>query len=114
MAFGYACHPTVLGIYQFSGDYPGFAQIELEKMYPGATEMFFQGAGGDQNPLPRGSIPLAKQYGLELAAAVDRVIKEDTIKLEPKISTAYSEIELKFSTLPTAEELMKIENESKG
>lgn len=114
VAFGYACHPTVLGIYQFSGDYPGFAQIELEKMYPGATAMFFQGAGGDQNPLPRGSIPLAKQYGLELAAAVDRVIKEDTIKLEPKISTAYSEIELKFSTLPTAEELMKIENESTG
>jgi hypothetical protein len=51
---------------------------------------------------------------LELAAAVDRVLKEDTIKLEPEILSAYSEIELKFSTLPTAEELMKIENESTG
>ncbi len=112
VVFGYACHPTVLGIYQFSGDYPGFAQIELEKMYPGATALFFQGAGGDQNPLPRLSIPLAKQYGLELAAAVDRVLKEDTVKLEPRISTAYSEIELKFSKLPSAEELSKIEKES--
>lgn len=112
VVFGYACHPTVLGIYQFSGDYPGFAQIELEKMYPGATALFFQGAGADQNALPRLSIPLAKQYGLELAAAVDRVLKEDTVKLEPNILTAYSEIELKFSKLPSLEELVKIEKES--
>ncbi|MGN0021475.1 MAG: neutral/alkaline non-lysosomal ceramidase N-terminal domain-containing protein, partial [Sphingobacterium hotanense] len=28
--FGYACHPTVLTGYQWSGDYAGFAQSELE------------------------------------------------------------------------------------
>jgi len=114
VAFGYACHATVLSFYQFSGDYPGFAQIELEKLHPGVTAMFFQGAGADQNPLPRRTVPLAQQYGRELAAAVERVLNEDMKKLEPSISTAYSEVNLTFSTPPTKEELMKIEKEAKG
>jgi neutral ceramidase len=42
IAFGYACHPTVLSGYDWSGDYPGFAQIELEKDHPGTTALFFQ------------------------------------------------------------------------
>jgi hypothetical protein len=114
VAFGYACHATVLSFYQFSGDYPGFAQIELEKLHPGVTAMFFQGAGADQNPLPRRTVPLAQQYGRELAYAVDRVLNEDMKKLEPSISTAYSEIKLTFSTPPTKEALMKMEKETKG
>jgi len=112
--FGYACHATVLGIYQFSGDYPGFAQIELEKIYPGTTALFFQGAGADQNPLPRRTIPLAQQYGRELAYAVERVLSEDMRKLEPVITTAYSEIQLRFQKPPSREELLKMQKEAKG
>lgn len=114
IAFGYACHPTVLNFYQFSGDYPGFAQIELEKLHPGASAMFFQGAGADLNPLPRRTVPLAHQYGRELAAAVDRVLNEDMKKLKPSISTIYSEVNLTFSSPPTKEELINIEKKSKG
>jgi neutral ceramidase len=114
VAFGYACHATVLSFYQFSGDYPGFAQIEIEKLHPGATAMFFQGAGADQNPLPRRTVPLAQQYGRELAAAVDRVLNEDMHKLEPSISAAYSEVDLTFSTPPDKEALMLIEKEAPG
>ena len=114
VAFGYSCHATVLNFYQYSGDYPGFAQLELEKLYPGATAMFFQGAGADQNPLPRRTVPLAKQYGRELAAAVERVLSEEMRELEPVLSTAYSELDLKFASPPTKEELIKIEKEAKG
>jgi len=114
VVFGYACHATVLSIYHLSGDYPGFAQIELEKMHPGITAMFFQGAGADQNPLPRRTVYLAQQYGRELAAAVDRVLSEEMRILAPSISTAYSEIRLPLSKPPTREELMKMEEESSG
>jgi len=107
IAFGYACHPTVLDGYKWSGDYPGFAQIELEKMYPGTTAMFFQGAGADQNPLPRHTVPLAVQYGKTLAAAVERVISEEMKDLAPKIASAYSEIDLPFTASPTKAELIK-------
>jgi len=108
ITFGYACHPTVLEIYQWSGDYAGFAQLELEKSHPGATAMFFQGAGADQNPLPRHTIPLAKQYSRELAAAVDRVLEEDMRKLPAALTTAYSEVNLPMAPLPSKEELSKI------
>ena len=114
IAFGYACHPTVLSIYKWSGDYPGFAQMELEKAYPGVTAMFFQGAGGDQNPMPRRSVPLARQYGNELAAAVKRVLNEDMERQPSILKTAYSEVELPLNAPPTKEELMKIVNESSG
>jgi len=103
--FGYSCHATTLNINQWSGDYPGFAQIELEKSYPGLTAMFFPGFGADQNPLPRREVSLAKQYGKELAIAVERVIEQPTKNLSSSIGTMYHEIELKLSPPPTIEGL---------
>jgi len=108
VVFGYACHATVTDQYKWSGDYPGFAQMELEKLHPGATALFFQGAGADQNPLPRRSIHLAKQYGREIAAAVERVLAEKMNPLSSQISAAYSELELPYATLPSREELSSV------
>ena len=110
IAFGYACHPTVLSGYDWSGDYPGFAQIELEKNHPGTTALFFQSAGADQNPLPRNTVPIAKQYGRELAAAVDRVLEEEMRKLPSNLITSYSELDLPLASSPTEAELTKIIN----
>ncbi|MDF9798894.1 neutral ceramidase [Catalinimonas alkaloidigena] len=112
IAFGYACHPTVLSFYQWSGDYPGFAQMELEKRYPDATALFFQGAGADQNPLPRRTVALAKQYGQTLAAAVVRVLSEEMKELAPHLTTAYTEIALSLDSPPTKETLTKMIDES--
>ena len=73
-----------MGNYKWSGDYAGFAQIELEKLYPGSVALFYQGAGADQNPLPRRTPELAIQYGKELAVAVERVISENLNYLKIK------------------------------
>lgn len=111
--FGYACHNTTLGLYQWSGDYAGFAQIEVEKAFPGATALFFQGAGGDQNPLPRGTVSRAKQYGAALATAVEAVINENMKPLESRLSVTYAEINLPFAKRPpTKEELVQIINDT--
>ncbi len=112
IVFGYACHATALGGNKWSGDYPGFAQIELEQMYPGAVALFFQGAGADQNPLPRGTIPLTKQHGLTLAVAVDRVLHEPMRKLFPVFLAAYMEVDLPLIDPPTKEEYTKIVDEA--
>ncbi len=103
--FGYACHATVLGINQFSGDYPGYAQLALEAAHPGAVALFWAGCGADQNPLPRKEIPLAKQYGDELAAAVERTLDGVMRPIEGELATVYDEIELPFDKLPTRDEL---------
>ncbi len=112
VAFGYSCHSTVLSGYSWCGDYPGFAQIELEKKYPSAVAMFFQGAGADQNPLPRRTVPLAKQYGQTLSAAVERVLDEPMRLLPATLSTAYTEIDLPLTPAPSEAELEKALAES--
>ncbi|HEX3726953.1 MAG TPA: neutral/alkaline non-lysosomal ceramidase N-terminal domain-containing protein, partial [Pirellulales bacterium] len=43
--FGYACHPTTLSFTTWCGDYPGFAQVELEANHAGSTAMFVNTCG---------------------------------------------------------------------
>lgn len=105
IAFGYACHNTVLNGYQWSGDYAGYAQSELEKMYPGSVALFFQGAGADQNPLPRRTVSLARQYGKEIAYAVEAVLSASMRQQPSRLSFAYSEVQLPLNPPPSKEEL---------
>jgi hypothetical protein len=108
VVFGYACHATSLSINKWSGDYPGFTQIEIERMYPAATAMFFAGFGADQNPFPRGGVLQAEQYGKELAISVERVLKGEMKPLTPSLKTVYEEIELEIAQPPDQAELEQI------
>jgi len=104
--FGYACHATVLSFYQWSGDYPGFAQAELERLQPGVNAMFWAGCGADQNPLPRRTVELAQQYGARLAAAANEVINEAMAPIGGTLATHYDEVDLPLDTLPSKEDLV--------
>ncbi len=103
--FGYACHATTLDGYQWSGDYPGHAQIELETRYPKATAMFVAGCGADQNPIPRRRVELAENYGRQLAVAVAQVLDGPLAGIEPDLFTVYREIDLPFANVPSREDL---------
>mgnify|MGYP001197288760 CR=1 FL=1 len=50
--FNYGCHPTTVSnkIYDITAEYPGAAQSELERFYPGATALFTNGCSGDVRP----------------------------------------------------------------
>jgi hypothetical protein len=102
---GYACHATALSFYQWSGDWPGFAQIDLEKSHPGAVAMFWAGCGADQNPLPRRTVELAEHYGRQMAHAVELVLAGTLAPITGKLATSYAEIDLPLDRLPTQEEL---------
>ena len=80
--FGYACHNTTLTgeHHKISGDYAGFAQSTLEESIPGATALFLELCGGDQNPNPRSKEEFAVQHGTTLATEVKRVLDG---KLQP-------------------------------
>jgi hypothetical protein len=107
IVFGYACHATVMDFYLWSGDYPGFAQLALEKRYPEATAMFFAGCGADQNPLPRRKNELAEAYGKQLAAEVERTIEAPLNKLQPTLKTVYATIDVPFGELPTRDKVVQ-------
>ncbi|MFM2003493.1 MAG: hypothetical protein RI963_2919 [Planctomycetota bacterium] len=100
---GYACHATVLSGYQWSGDWPGYAQMELEQLYPGATGMVWIGCGADQNPIPRREVELAIEYGKALGQAVKAAADQSLIPLGGKLEAAYEEVPLEFAAIPSRE-----------
>jgi hypothetical protein len=102
IVFGYSCHTTALGGLSINGDYAGFAQLELEKSFPGSVAMFVQNCGGDANPLPRirgkdvEATELAGMYGKVLAEAVRQVIAAPMKPLSGPIQAAMGETELEL------------------
>src|SRR5262249_18563041 len=107
VVFGYACHATVLSFYKWSGDYPGFTQLDLEKAHPDAVALFWAGCGADQNPLPRRKVELAERYGQELARGVEDVLAAPMTPVTGKLSAAYAEVTLPFDDLPSRDKLVE-------
>lgn len=105
--FGYACHNTTLGFYQFCGDYAGFAQQYLEEDLSGTIAMFVLGCGADQNPYPRGTLELAKIHGRTLATAVKAALDTDSTPLAGPLKHAYSKASLQYSSPPSKNELIQ-------
>jgi hypothetical protein len=94
--FGYACHPTTLSFNTWCGDYPGFAQLELEQNHPGTMAMFVNTCGGDQNPLPRRSVELCQRYGHMLAVGVEEVLGQSLAPVTSGLRTAFELVELPY------------------
>jgi hypothetical protein len=103
--FGYACHNTTLGFFQFCGDYAGYAQEYFEADHPGVTALFLMGCGGDQNPYPRGTIELARMHGRSLATSIDAALQTTPRPLTGTLSSKLDTADLTYDTPPTRAEL---------
>lgn len=95
--FGYACHNTTLGLYQFCGDYAGFAQQYVQEDRPGVTALYIAGCGADQNPYPRSTVELARQHGRSLATGVGAALFANPRPLSGTLGCALEKIRLKKS-----------------
>jgi len=114
IVFGYACHPTTLNFTKWCGDYPGFAQIVIEKNHPGAIAMFVNTCGGDQNPLPRRSVELCEKYGNMLAEGVEQALKGNLKTVSPGIKTSFEMLQLPYEKIITRKELEAAQNDANG
>jgi neutral ceramidase len=110
--FGYACHPTTLNFLTWCGDYPGFAQLAIEQNHPGTTAMFVNTCGGDQNPLPRRSVPLCERYGNMLAAAVEETLTRPMKPVSPRLQSAFATVDLPYLQVVSREELRALLQDS--
>lgn len=110
--FGYACHPTTLSFMTWCGDYPGFAQVEIEKNHPGTTAMFVNTCGGDQNPLPRRTVQLCEKYGHMLAVGVEEALVQTLTTVSGGLRTAFELVELPYLKTVTREDLNKFAAEN--
>ncbi|QDT44261.1 Neutral ceramidase precursor [Gimesia alba] len=105
--FGYACHNTTIALFKYCGDYAGFAQVALEKKYPGTMALFMIGCGGDANPDPRGTLALAEQHGNSLAEAVIRAVDQPLEPIHGPLTVKMKRTDLPFVAPPTKAELLK-------
>jgi hypothetical protein len=107
VVLSYACHNTSLDPMdgQYSGDWAGFAQAQLEEQHPGATALFVTGAAADQNPDPRYQVELSHRYGAQLADAVQTSLTGDGIAIEGSLAVAYTEVPLPYEPLPSKAQL---------
>jgi hypothetical protein len=103
--FGYACHPTTLSFLTWCGDYPGFAQLELEVSHPGAMAMFVNTCGGDQNPVPRRTVELCERYGHMLAVGVEEALGQPLQPVSTGLRTAFEYVDLAYEEVVTREQL---------
>jgi hypothetical protein len=104
--FGYACHPTTLSFRTWCGDYPGFAQLEIEREHPGVTALFVNTCGGDQNPLPRRSVELCQRYGHMLATAVEQTMEQETLQaVSAGLRTSFEILPLDYVKVVSREDL---------
>ncbi len=111
LVLGYACHNTTLDWYRWCGDYAGFAQLEIQARHPGTLALFHAGCGADQNPLPRRQVELCRDYGNQLADAVDQALQGPLQSLEPELQVAAQRIALAYERLLTREEVLPQEKE---
>lgn len=103
--FGYACHNTCLGDYEYCGDYAGFAQESLQQNRPNFVALFLNGCSGDQNPYPRRSdvvpgvsgLDLARMHGRSLANAVEVAMQVPKRPVGGPIRAAYDLVSLDYA-----------------
>ena len=100
----YACHCTTIGIDEIHGDWAGVAQDALQREFPGAIALTALGCGADQNPNPRRTMELVKQYGEELGAEAKRLAQGSLKPVNGALACQTQQIELAFDQLPTREE----------
>jgi len=100
----YACHCTTIGIDEIHGDWAGVAQEALQREFPGAIALTALGCGADQNPNPRRTMELVKQYGEDLGAEAKRIAIGELNPLNGPLACQTQQIDLAFDTLPTREE----------
>jgi neutral ceramidase len=112
VVFGYSCHTTALSGKSINGDYAGFAQIAIEKDFPGCTALFVQNCGGDANPLPRvmtsdesAAVELASMYGHILSVGVRQVLVGKMKPLSGPLVSVIGQTQLSFQPGPTFEQL---------
>lgn len=106
--FGYACHPTTLAFNTWCGDYPGFAQVNLEAAHPGTMAAFFNACGADQNPIPRRELSLCVKYGQMLSDAVEEVLAGPLQPVGGGLATAFEFVDLDYEELVTRETLRPV------
>src|SRR6185436_13663172 len=109
IVFGYACHCTTIPPedLRYCGDWAGFAKEHLQQTNPRATALFIPGPGADQDPEPRGSLELSRQYGQEMADSVQGALEGPGVEIAGPIRIGWEDVQLSLQPI-TREAITKM------
>jgi neutral ceramidase len=114
IVFGYACHCTTIPPedLRYCGDWAGFAREQLQQANDGATALFITGPGADQDPEPRGSLKLSRQYGQELAQSVKEALDGPGMEIRGPIRIGWEDVRLSLQpiTRETMNEMLQTDD----
>jgi hypothetical protein len=96
-----------------SGDYAGFAQAWVERMYPGVQAMFMIGCAADANPYPRGTPELARRHGSTLGEEVCRLLESKLKPVRGPIHTELRRVDLPLESF-TRQRIEQIRKQGPG
>jgi neutral ceramidase len=101
IVFGYACHCTTIPPedLRYCGDWAGFAKEQLQQTNSGATALFIPGPGADQDPEPRGSLELSRQYGREMAHSVQQALNGPGVEISGPIRVGWEDVRLSLQPI---------------
>jgi len=97
--FSYACHAVTLSGNKISGDWPGFAQEELERRFPGAVALASAGCGADSDPssgVVGDKVDVCAEQGRQVADEVQRLFAAGTAPIASVPEIRSARIELPF------------------
>ena len=105
----HSAHPVTVYGQGLGSDFPGFMRHFLEAAHPGAVAVFMQGCTGnirvrlvndDLTGWVKGNPERAREFGRELADAVERAIAKPGVKISGPIQAEYAELRLPLRKLP--------------
>lgn len=101
VVFGYACHNLTIDPQdrRFCADWAGFAREQLERKNSGMVPLFITGCAADQDPYPRESIDLSRQYGNDLADSIQQCIEGEIVEVEPRLAVAMEDVALEMQSV---------------
>lgn len=99
--FSYACHCVTLSDNRISGDWAGFAQEAVERMFPGSVALASVGCGADANPssgVTGDNVAVCAAQGREIAEEIGRLLSQPGRELTEPPVVRNARIDVPFDT----------------
>ena len=84
-------------MYQFHGDWAGYAQDYVEKRFPGAVALYVTGCGGDAKPAPRGLLEHVLNHGESMGRAVESAVDGNLRPISGPLRSRFETVTLRFA-----------------
>lgn len=121
LLFSVSCHPSTIGGFEISADYPGPAMHRLDKHLDVECSLFLQGAGGDTKARVigqgkkwrSGTWDEVDQAGRSVADEVIKTLEADLVQIQPAIRSSLVEMQWPLQPVPDRAALEAIASEEK-